>query len=116
MSLRIWDNPLDYSKLCECLRKLDPNLGEAQLRVVAKQLKNKDNKVEVATLITNLSGKEFETLDYRNKIYKKIYHQIYPHNETQFMKLMEESDPQNDGRVEPAALKLAIAKLTTGID
>jgi len=32
------------------------------------------------------------------------------------MKLMEESDPQNDGRVEPAAFKLAIAKLTTGID
>jgi len=29
---------------------------------------------------------------------------------------MEESDPQNDGRVEPAAFKLAIAKLTTGID
>ena len=81
MNLKLWDNPLDSSKLTESLRKLDPSLGEAQIRVVAKQLKNKDNKVEVSTLIINLSGKEFETVDYRNKIYKKIYSQIYPSNE-----------------------------------
>jgi Ca2+-binding EF-hand superfamily protein len=29
---------------------------------------------------------------------------------------MEESDPLNDGRVEPGALRLVIAKITTGID
>jgi Ca2+-binding EF-hand superfamily protein len=29
---------------------------------------------------------------------------------------MEESDAQNDGRIEPAAFRLALAKLTTGIN
>ncbi len=73
MNLRIWDSPLDFPRFSECVRKLDPSLGDAQLRVFAKILKNKDNKIEVPTLITNLCGKEFETIDYRNKIYKQIY-------------------------------------------
>jgi Ca2+-binding EF-hand superfamily protein len=29
---------------------------------------------------------------------------------------LEEADPINDGRVEPAALKLALSKVTTNID
>lgn len=86
------------------------------MRVLAKMLKNKDNKIEVSTLISNLCGKEFETIDYRNKIFKQIYQQIYPNNEQQFLKLMEESDPQNDGKVEAAALRLALAKITIGIN
>ena len=60
---------------------------------MAKLLKNKDNKIEIPTLVSNLSGKEFETMDYRNKIFKKIYQQIYPSNESQFLKLMEETNP-----------------------
>ena len=83
---------------------------------MAKLLKNKDNKIEISTLISNLSGKEFETIDYRNKIFKKLYQQIYPSNESQFLKVMEDADPLNDGRVEPAALRIALAKLTQGID
>ena len=81
MHMRIWDSPLDYPKFCEALRKLDPSLSESQLRVLAKMLKNKENKVDVPTLITNLSGKDFETVDYRNKIFKRVYQSIYPHNE-----------------------------------
>lgn len=38
-----------------------------------KTLKNKDARIDVATLLTNLCGKEFETLDFRNKIFRKIY-------------------------------------------
>jgi Ca2+-binding EF-hand superfamily protein len=30
--------------------------------------------------------------------------------------MLEESDPQNDGRIEGSALKLVLAKITTGID
>jgi len=93
MSLRVWDNPIDFAKFSDCIRKLDPSLGDAQLRVMAKLLKNKDNKIEIPTLVSNLSGKDFETIDYRNKIFKKIYQQIYPNNETQFLKLMEDADP-----------------------
>jgi hypothetical protein len=57
MHLRAWDSPLDFPRFAEALRKLDPSLGDAQLRVLSKLLKNKDNKVEVQTLIQNLCGK-----------------------------------------------------------
>jgi len=116
MNLRAYDAPLDFPRLTESLRKLDPSLGETQLRALAKTLKNKDNKVEVDVLITNLCGKEFETVDYRNKVFKKIYSQIFPDKEHQLLKLLEEADPINDGRVKPAALKIALSKVTTNID
>jgi hypothetical protein len=56
MQMRIWDAPLDFPRLCEALRRLDPTLSEPQLRHLAKTLKNKDNKVEVTTLLRNLCG------------------------------------------------------------
>lgn len=70
MQARIWDAPMDFPKLCECLRRLDPTLSESQLRHMAKLLKNKDNKVEVTSLLRNLSGQEYETVDYRNRIFR----------------------------------------------
>ena len=116
MHLHAWDNALDFNQFTEAVRRLDPSIGESQLRVLAKLLKNKDNKVEVGVLVTNLCGKEFETVDYRNKVFKQIYGQVYPHNERKFLKLLEEADPSNDGRVDPAALKIALAKVTTNLD
>jgi hypothetical protein len=116
MHLRAWDNPLDFAHFAEAIRKLDPSLGDSQLRQLAKVLKNKDNKVEVGVLITNLCGKEFETVDYRNKVFKRIYQQVYPHNEKKLLWLFEEADPVNDGRVEPAALKIILGKVTNNID
>jgi Ca2+-binding EF-hand superfamily protein len=56
MQLRIWDEPLDFSKLCEALRRLDPTLSEPQLRHLAKTLRNKDGKVEITALLRNLCG------------------------------------------------------------
>lgn len=116
MHLRIWDSPLDFPHLAECVRKLDPSLGDNQIRVVAKLLKNKEGKVDVPTLITNLSGKEFETVDYRNRVFKRIYEQIYPNQDKKFLKLLDEADAANDGKIEPAALKIVLATITTGID
>jgi hypothetical protein len=72
-------------------------------------LKNKDGKVDVPALITNLCGQDFETLDYRNKIFKRIYQQVYQNGkDKRLLKLLEESDAVNDGKVEPAALKIAL--------
>jgi hypothetical protein len=56
MQMRIWDEPLDFPRLCEGLRRLDPTISEPQLRHLAKTLKNKDNKVEITTLLRNLCG------------------------------------------------------------
>ena len=70
MKLRIWDLPLDFPKLCESLRRLDPTLSESQLRHLAKTLKNKENKIEITALLRNLCGQEHETVDFRNKIFR----------------------------------------------
>lgn len=40
MKLRHWDEPLDFPKLCEALRRLDATLSEPQIRHMAKTLKN----------------------------------------------------------------------------
>jgi hypothetical protein len=56
MKLRIWDPSLDFPKLCESLRRLDPTLSEPQLRHLAKVLKNKENRVEITALLRNLCG------------------------------------------------------------
>jgi Ca2+-binding EF-hand superfamily protein len=116
MHLRIWDQPLEYAKFVDSLRKLDPSLSESQLRVLMKTLKNKEAKVEIQTLLSNLCGKEFETLDYRNKISRKIYTQVFPHKEKRLLKLLEDADALNDGKIEPNALKLALLKVTSDID
>jgi hypothetical protein len=85
MKLRIWDLPLDFPKLCEALRRLDPTLSETQLRHLAKVLKNKDNKVEITALLRNLSGQEHETVDFRNKVFRQIYAEIYPQREDELL-------------------------------
>lgn len=81
MQIRIWDAPLDFIKLSEALRKIDPSISESQIRHLAKSLKNKDDKVEVGDLLRNLCGKEYETVDFRNKIFRQIYNEINPHKE-----------------------------------
>ena len=86
------------------------------MRVLAKTLKNKDGKVDVPNMLVNFCGKEFETVDYRNKIFRRIYSQVYPNNERKLLKLLEESDPLNDGKVEPSTLKIALMKVTNDID
>lgn len=81
MQLRIWDEPLEFPRLCEALRRLDPTLSEPQLRHLAKSLKNKDNKVEITALLRNLCGQDHETVDYRNKIFRQIYSEVNPHKQ-----------------------------------
>ena len=76
MRLRIWDDGLDFTKFSEALHRIDPSLNEYQLKNMAKILKNRDNVVEIPTLVRNLVGKDFETVDYRNKIFRQIYNEV----------------------------------------
>lgn len=70
MHLRIWDDALDITKFMYAVRKLDPTLTDAQLRSMAQQMKNRDGKVEIMMMLQNLCGNEFETVDFRNRIFK----------------------------------------------
>ena len=73
-----------------------------------KVLKNNDGKVEIPALLRNLCGQEFETVDYRIRIFRQIYQEIHPNKEDKLVEALEEADPLNDGRVEPKGLKIAL--------
>ena len=76
MKLRIWDDPLDYPKFVKAIRNLDTSLTDVQLRALAKSLKNSKNLVEVPTLVNNLVGKDYQTVDFRDKLYKRLFSEI----------------------------------------
>jgi hypothetical protein len=93
LKMRIWDQPLTFDILQEKLRLLDPTLTVIQIKNIGKLLKNSQNLIEVPTLMRNLTGdfysnylilnlftqitgKEFETVDYTQKVFKEMYSTI----------------------------------------
>lgn len=63
-------------------------------------------------MVRNLCGEEFETIDYRNKIFKKLYYEIYDQNKGKELKeLFTSMDNRFDGTLEPHELKLALMKV-----
>jgi len=66
-----------------------------------KILKGKDGRVDIIAMLRNFCGKEHETIDYQNRVFREIYSVIHPHNEEKLLGLLENADPLNDGRVEP---------------
>lgn len=103
MNLRIWDEPLDFPKFAKALRILDSSLTDAQLKAIAKSMKNSKNLVEVPALIKNLVGKDYETVDFRDKLYLKIYNFVFGTNDStlkdKFRNLLIKYDSLNDGTI-----------------
>ena len=50
-------------------------------------------------LVKNFTGQSFETVDYRNAVYKKVYAEIYPKNEERTIQLMQDADESNVGLI-----------------
>lgn len=67
-------------------------------------------------MLRNLCGQEHETIDFRNKIFRKIYTEIHPNKEDALIQEFENSDPLNDGRLEPTALKICLKKVLKNLD
>lgn len=103
MNIRMWDDPLDFPKFAKALRTLDSSLTDVQLKAMAKSMKNSKNLVEVPVLIKNLCGKDFETVDFRDKLYKRIYAEILDTSNAdkreKFKNLLIKYDDLNDGTI-----------------
>ena len=77
-------------------------------------LKNDSSKVPVDALVRNLTGKPYETVDFRNQIYKKLYAEIYPDKEEALITQLQEQDTQNAGLVDGGGLlKVLVKNITT---
>jgi Ca2+-binding EF-hand superfamily protein len=102
MKLRVWDDPLDGHKFLTAIRLLDATVSDAQAKSLFSTLKNNDGKVDVHVLVRNLTGKEFETVDFRNKIFAKIYAEVFPNKEEKMIQLLQEEDTENMGLIRGA--------------
>lgn len=119
MNLRIWDDPLDFNQFSKALRILDSSLTNDQLLAMAKPMKNSQNKVEVPMLIKNLVGKDYETVDFRDKLYKRIYHEIFETSEAskkeKLRNLLVKYDDLSDGTIIPQNLIICLTQVCRGI-
>jgi hypothetical protein len=78
MKLKAWDEPLSFTQLTQAIRNLDQSISDIQIRSMFTSLKNAVGLVPVMTLISNLTGKVFQTVDYKTKIQKLIYAEVFP--------------------------------------
>ena len=70
---------------------------ELQLKTLFKNLKNADGLVDINVLIRNLTGKDFATVDFRERVYRQLYNEIFPNNEERILKLFQEIDTTHLG-------------------
>ena len=119
MNIRIWDDPLDYPKFTKALKNLDSSLTDVQLRALAKPLKNSNNLVEVPTLVNNLIGKHYQTVDFRDKLYKKLYTEILDiqngARKEKLTSLLVKYDSHNDGTIVAQDLQKVLAEVCPNI-
>ena len=88
MKLKAWNNGLTLPKLREHIRNLDSSVSDSQITSLYKNLKDASGVVQVSNLISNFTGSPFETIDFRNKIFKQLYTEIYPNNEERVIQLL----------------------------
>ena len=114
LKLKAWDEPLSFDRFYAAIRRLDPSFSDAQCRNLFAKLKNKDGLVEVQTFLRNVTGSEHDTVDFRNKMYRQFYDEIYSKGkQSQLLQLLEQADTLNDGRVAPPQLE-KILKVVSG--
>jgi Ca2+-binding EF-hand superfamily protein len=99
MHLRVWDDAMDFPKFNKALRLVDQTMSELQLKTLFKNLKNADGLVDINVLIRNLTGKDFATVDFRERVYRQLYNEIFPNNEERILKLFQEIDTTNCGLI-----------------
>jgi hypothetical protein len=99
MKLKPWDDAMDLAKLKKVIRNLDQTISESQITALFKSLKNSAGTIEVETLISNFTGQPYQTVEFRDKIFKQVYTEIYPQNEEKLIQLLGEKDSGNEGRV-----------------
>lgn len=102
IKLKIWDEPLDYRRFSQAIRLLDSSFSESQLKVLFGKLKNADDKVDIQVFLSNVTGAQEDTVDYRNKMFKRLYNDVYLNGKSQaLLRLLEQNDKKSDGKISP---------------
>lgn len=115
MKLKLWDDPLSASQLTKAIRHLDQSISDVQISALHQCLRQSSGLVPVPVLIQNITGKNFETVDFRDEIYKQLYNEIYPYKEQQLTSHFQDADKDNKGFLRPADIFECLKKCVTTI-
>ena len=77
VDLRLWDPALDFDSFLSLIRRLDASLSEQLAKEAFTKLQNRNQKVEIETLLANICGSESETIDFKVSMFKILYIEIY---------------------------------------
>ena len=64
--LKIYDDDLGFEEFRDCLKKLDGEINNVQMKKMFSELKGRDGKIEIAKLLAELVGEQTDTQDFRN--------------------------------------------------
>ena len=115
MRLRVWSDPLEFSGFQSAIRSLDQSISDSQIRTLFIQLRNEHGQVEISELIRNFTGQSYETVDFRNKILKVMYHDIFPAKEDELISRLQEQDKDNFGLVNEVQLLTALKAVVKSV-
>ncbi len=117
MQLRIWDDPLNQNDFNRAIRKVDPTLTDVQLHTMANEMKDTSNKVPIQMILQNLVGNEYETSDFRNRMFKRIYAELSDRkNEDKLKRAFYKYDKKNDGSLNCRDMFEALTLVLTTLD
>jgi Ca2+-binding EF-hand superfamily protein len=69
------------------------------------KLKNAEQKIDIQVLISNITGTENDTVDFKNKLFKQLYKDIIARgSRKQLLNILESHDDSNDGTIHPEKL------------
>ena len=115
MKLKVWDEPMDFSRFSLAIRCLDQSFSDSQCRALFNKLRNANKRVEVQTLISNITGGENDTVDYKNKIFRMLYKEIFAAGKRKLLlNLFENHDTKNNGKITPENLESCLKQATGG--
>jgi len=80
-------------------------------------MKDKTNKVPIMMMIQNLVGEEYETVDFRNRIFNRIYEEVKQHGkEARIKAAFFKEDKKNDGTLDCHEMKRALISVINSVD
>ena len=99
------------------MRILDHTLTDMQLKGMAKEIKNSSNKIDIIMMLQNLVGNEFETVDFRNRVFKRIYSELNDkRNYDALARAFNKHDTKFDGTLSILEMRNALRQVLTSID
>jgi len=74
-------------------------------------LKNDNGEVPICDLVRNFTGQAFETVDFRNAVFKKVYAEVYPNREDELIQALQDEDDSNIGLISAEKLLNVLIKI-----